>query len=66
MKRIEVKITEFTELEKILNKEREDLQRMRESNRKSHIKNRKEIEKIVVKVKKICEKTGKDFDSLFF
>ncbi|KAI5148862.1 SWI/SNF related-matrix-associated actin-dependent regulator of chromatin subfamily C [Nematocida ausubeli] len=66
MKRIDLKVNEFTDLTRTLRKEREDLEKMRETYRKAHIEIRKEISEIVTKVKKICEETGRNFEEIFF
>ncbi|OAG29326.1 SWI/SNF related-matrix-associated actin-dependent regulator of chromatin subfamily C [Nematocida displodere] len=66
MKRIEAKVAEFTELTQTLKKEREDLEKMRETYRKAHLDTRREISEIVSKVRKICEETGRNFEDIFF
>ncbi|KAI5181264.1 SWI/SNF related-matrix-associated actin-dependent regulator of chromatin subfamily C [Nematocida sp. AWRm80] len=66
MKRIDAKVSEFNELSKTLNKEREDLEKMRETYRKAHMETRKEISEVISKVKRICEETGKNFEDVFF
>lgn len=66
MKRIELKVSEFSELSKSLRKEREDLEKMRETYRKAHIETRKEIAEIVSRVRQICTETGKNFEEIFF
>ncbi|KAI5167643.1 SWI/SNF related-matrix-associated actin-dependent regulator of chromatin subfamily C [Nematocida sp. AWRm79] len=66
MKRIDLKVNEFTDLARTLRKEREDLEKMRETYRKAHVETRKEIADIVIKVKKICDETGKNFEEIFF
>ncbi|KAI5190337.1 SWI/SNF related-matrix-associated actin-dependent regulator of chromatin subfamily C [Nematocida sp. AWRm77] len=66
MKRIEAKVSEFVELSKTLKKEKEDLEKMRETYRKAHMDARREISEIVSKVKEICKETGRNFDDVFF
>ncbi|KAI5191848.1 SWI/SNF related-matrix-associated actin-dependent regulator of chromatin subfamily C [Nematocida minor] len=66
MKRVDLKVNEFTDLAKTLKKEREDLEKMRETYRKAHLETRKEIAEIVTKVRKICDETGKNFEEVFF
>ncbi|KAI5173140.1 SWI/SNF related-matrix-associated actin-dependent regulator of chromatin subfamily C [Nematocida sp. LUAm3] len=66
MKRIEVKVEEFNGLNRTLRKEREDLEKMRETYRKAHLEARKEISEIVSKVRRVCEETGQCFEDIFF
>ncbi|KAH9386566.1 SWI/SNF related-matrix-associated actin-dependent regulator of chromatin subfamily C [Nematocida major] len=66
MKRIDLKVTEFTDLARTLKKEREDLEKMRETYRKAHLEARKEIAEVVSKLRKICSETGRSFEEVFF
>jgi len=66
MKRIEEKVAEFTELTKTLKKEKEDLEKMRETYKKAHLETRREISDTVAQVKKICNETGRNFEEVFF
>lgn len=66
MKRVDLKVSEFTDLARTLKKEREDLEKMRETYRKAHLETRKEIAEVVSKLRKVCDETGKNFEEIFF
>jgi SWI/SNF related-matrix-associated actin-dependent regulator of chromatin subfamily C len=66
LKRAEIKVNEFVQLAQTLKKEREDLEKMRETYRKAHLSARREVAEIICRVKKACEESERPFEGLFF